>query len=142
MIKHSYLFLSLDDGEYQRSSLFVSGKFADFKRQQAGHIVDIAESSRPVKSSSSSSAALPRLGAKPSSQALEDDDTWYEEENGRDLLKRMGYRDEDDEDGGKEEEEVYEVVEEVRAQGRMAEDATEDEGIEYEDYVEDDGKTC
>jgi hypothetical protein len=109
----------------------VSGKFADFKRQQVGHIVDIAESSPPVRSQS---AALPQLSSPPSNG----DPAWYAEDGSRDLLKRMGYRDEYDD--SEDNTESLEVLEEDRAQGRIAEDATEDEDSEYEDYVEDDGK--
>ena len=119
----SLLFIFSDEGEYQRSSLFVSGKFADFKKQASGHVVDIAESSA-VRSS----AALPRISLKQTPHRYEAD-AWTrdeEYEDGRELLKRMGKREEEEED--------------ERAQGRMVEEGTKDQGTEYEDYVEDDGE--
>ena len=101
----------------------MSGKFADFKKQASGHVVDIAESSA-VRSS----AALPRISLKQTPHRYEAD-AWTrdeEYEDGRELLKRMGMREEEEED--------------ERAQGRMVEEGTKDQGTEYEDYVEDDGE--
>jgi hypothetical protein len=105
----------LDDGDYERSSLFVAGKFADFKRQHAhhSHAVDVP--------------ALPRSGLKPAALKVEDD--WGrrrqegEEEDGNNILrKRMGTREE-----------------ETEAQSRMVEGIADEES-EYEDYEEEDGE--
>ena len=113
----------LGSGEYQRSTLFLGGKFADYKRQQTNrHVVDIPQASQ-------AGSALPQLALKQSNK-----DDWRQLKGegyggSRDLLKRMG---------GRRQEEEEEDVE--AAQGRMAEDgAAEDEETEYEDYVEDDG---
>jgi hypothetical protein len=107
---------NLDDGDYERSSLFVAGKFADFKRQHAhhSHAVDVP--------------ALPRPGLKPA--ALKTEDDWGrrrqeqgEEEDGNYVLrKRMGVREE-----------------ETEAQSRMVEGVADEES-DYEDYEEEDGE--
>ncbi len=110
--------INLDDGDYERSSLFVAGKFADFKRQQHAHhshAVDVP--------------ALPRPGLK--SAALKTEDDWGrrrlegEEEDGNNILrKRMGVREEETE---------------AAAQSRMVEGVADEES-EYEDYEEEDGE--
>jgi hypothetical protein len=118
------LFFFSEDGEISRSSLFVSGKFADFKRQ-ASHIVDIPGTAEG-KMAAAAAAALPRLGPKP----LKDD--WSRErkeeytDSGK-LMKRISGRSDEDE-------------EEESVEARMLEAADEDEGSEYEDYEEDDGE--